>query len=179
MKCRDQLEPESIQKCRGLCLNGDMRLDNVTTNGDVLVTETSSSPQLDSDINNEILNLLIPSDPGRPDSFVEDKIQPDNLKVVEMQLVTDHPLVDSNDIEQADEAYQMSHAQKKMSIHIGEDAANFLAKLQADQPTDHHDESSVDLSKIKPSFKWKIGLWTRVTLIPFVSQFQLMASFTL
>lgn len=52
-----------------------------------------------------------------------------------------------------------------MSIHLGDDAALFLAKIkgQSDQPNyDQPHKASVDVSKIKPTFKWKIGLWTRV-----------------
>jgi hypothetical protein len=50
-----------------------------------------------------------------------------------------------------------------MSIHLGDDAALFLAKIQvqSDQPNDES-KASIDVSKIKPTFKWKIGLWTRV-----------------
>lgn len=170
MKCRDVLEPESIQKCRGLCLNVDVRnenLNNITSED--LFGETTIAPittgQIEPEINNDILNMLLTSEPSRPNSFIEDKIQPDSLKVIEMKLMT-KDLPDSNDIEQADEAYKLAHTPKKMAIHIGEDAANFLAKLQADQPDHHHQhqhqQDTVDLSKMKPSFKWKIGLWTRV-----------------
>jgi hypothetical protein len=52
-----------------------------------------------------------------------------------------------------------------MSIHLGDDAALFLAKIkgQSDQPNyDQPHKASVDVSKIKPTFKWEIGLWTRV-----------------
>ena len=172
MKCRDQLEPESIQKCRGLCLNAELgAAENETTTNETSVDlETTLPPphQLEPDINNEIINLLLPSSTDvdserRPDTFVEDKIQPDALKVLEMQLVTADPsssLIDSNAIEQADQPATF----KKMAIHIGDDAANFLAKLQADQPAaEAPPPSLVDLSKMKPTFKWKIGLWTRVS----------------
>lgn len=148
----------------------------------VIDSNSTSDPLIphliEPEINNEILNLLIPStvpnnigadSDRRPDSYVEDKIQPENLKVMEMQIVTADPLLarpelDSNDVELADEAYQ-GHSYKKMSIHIGDDAALFLAKIQvqSDQP-----EASIDVSKIKPSFKWKIGLWTRVRIHTFV-----------
>lgn len=141
---------------------------------------TASPHLIEPEINNEILNLLIPSTvsnnegmatQSRPEFYVEDKIQPQNLKVMEMQIVTADPMastllpgteVESNDIELADEAYQ-GHSYKKMSIHIGEDAALFLAKIQvqSDQPADS--PASIDVSKIKPTFKWKIGLWTRVS----------------
>lgn len=125
------------------------------------------------------MNLLIPSavpstvgvsNDRRPDFYVEDKILPENLKIMEMQVVTANPLasarpeLDTNDVELADEAY-LGHSYKKMSIHIGDDAALFLAKIQvqSDQPNDS--KSSIDVSKIKPTFKWKIGLWTRVMLM--------------
>lgn len=148
-------------------------------NGDVLnVTDynTTSGPiihhLIEPEINNEILNLLIPStvpnadNDRRPDSYVEDKILPENLKVMEMQIVTADPLLsrpelDTNDVELADEAYQ-GHSYKKMSIHIGEDAALFLTKIQVQSDQPEEPQTSIDVSKMKPSFKWKIGLWTRV-----------------
>ena len=180
MKCRDLLEPESIQKCRGLCLNAEFSGDAL--NGTFENNRTSdillgSSPHfIEPDINNEILNLLIPSavpstvgatSERRPDFYVEDKIQPDNLKVMEMQIVTANPLgstrpeLDTNDVELSDEAFQ-GHGYKKMSIHIGDDAALFLAKIQVQSDQPDESKASIDVSKIKPTFKWKIGLWTRV-----------------
>jgi hypothetical protein len=54
-----------------------------------------------------------------------------------------------------------------MSIHIGQDAADFLAKIQYHPPAIQSDQpvdlSLFDVSKMKPSFKWKIGLWTKVS----------------
>lgn len=154
----------------------DMFNNTNGTAGDPLV---NPSPHLiEPEINNEILNLLLPStvpstdgatSERRPTFYVEDKIQPENLKVMEMEIVTSDPLasssmpeLDNNNIELADESYQ-GHSYKKMSIHIGEDAALFLAKIQvqSDQPDESH-AAAIDVSKIKPSFKWKIGLWTRV-----------------
>jgi hypothetical protein len=179
LKCRDLLEPESIQKCRGLCLNADWSGDahNGTSENNKTSDPLLSPHLIEPDINNEILNLLIPSavpstvgvaNERRPDFYVEDKIQPENLKVMEMQIVTADPLgstrpeLDTNDVELADEAFQ-GHSYKKMSIHLGDDAALFLAKIQvqSDQPNDES-KASIDVSKIKPTFKWKIGLWTRV-----------------
>lgn len=182
LKCRDQLEPESIQKCRGLCLNAEMSGDIFDSTTDLNRTsnlQTTSPHLIEPDINNEILNLLIPSAvPGtvsvsndrRPDFYVEDKLLPENLKIMEMEVVTANlqasarPQLDTNDVELADEAYH-GQSYKKMSIHIGDDAALFLAKiqLQSDQPD--YSKNSIDVSKIKPTFKWKIGLWTRVMLI--------------
>uniref|UniRef100_A0A0P5WCA6 A disintegrin and metalloproteinase with thrombospondin motifs n=3 Tax=Daphnia magna TaxID=35525 RepID=A0A0P5WCA6_9CRUS len=181
LKCRDLLEPESIQKCRGLCLNAEISGDTFNSTTDVNTTsnpQTASPHLIEPEINNEILNLLIPSavpstvgvsNDRRPDFYVEDKILPENLKIMEMQVVTANPLasarpeLDTNDVELADEAY-LGHSYKKMSIHIGDDAALFLAKIQvqSDQPNDS--KSSIDVSKIKPTFKWKIGLWTRCSV---------------
>lgn len=181
MKCRDLLEPESIQKCRGLCLNAELSGDalNVTLENDRSIDPLlGASPHLmEPDINNDMLNLLIPSalpstvgvaNDRRPDFYIEDKIQPENLKVMEMQIVTADPLgsarpeLDTNDVELADEAFQGGHSYKKMSIHIGEDAALFLAKIQVQSDQPDESKASIDVSKIKPTFKWKIGLWTRV-----------------
>ena len=166
-KCRDVAEPDQIQKCRGLCLNSDFGSDNISINSNSLPTTLTVDPFL----NNDIIHLLLPStatakniEDNRPDFSIEDKIQPESLKIMEMQFVTVDPLnssdIVSNDIEVSDEANQ-GHTYKKMSVHIGEDAALFLAKInvQSDQPG----EPSLDVSKIKPTFKWKIGLWTRVS----------------
>lgn len=142
---------------------------------------TASPHLIEPEINNEILNLLIPStvpnnegitSEKRPEFYVEDKIQPENLKVMEMQIINADPMasnqssrpeLETNDIELSDQAYEPGHSYKKMSIHIGDDAALFLAKIQvqSDQPDESH-HHSIDVSKIKPTFKWKIGLWTRV-----------------
>lgn len=129
-------------------------------------TITEAPQQMETDINNEILNLLLPSsstDEVRPDTFVEDKIQPDSLKVMEMQFVTDDPL-DSNTIDEHQPADH--HPPYKMAVHVGEDAANFLAKLHppSNISTDDEPSSTVDLSKMRPTFKWKIGLWTRCSV---------------
>lgn len=86
---------------------------------------------------------------------------------MDMQFVNADPTnslpdINSNDVELSDDALaNQGHSYKKMSIHIGEDAALFLAKVnvQSDQPG----EASIDVSKIRPTFKWRIGLWTRVT----------------
>lgn len=184
LKCRDQLEPESIQKCRGQCLNTDLNLDLFNASSEHNTSDPSLvKPHLiEPEINNEILNLLVPSTvpvekevdaDRRPEFYVEDKILPENLKVMEMEIVTIGPLpstsqssqpeMETNDIELADEAYQASgHGYKKMSIHIGEDAALFLAKIQVQSDQPGESGTSIDVSKIKPSFQWKIGLWTRV-----------------
>ena len=172
IKCRDALEPESIQKCRGLCLNS-IEANNNNNNDSLLLLL-----QPESDVNNEIFASLpgssssLPPTPrsdeesSRPNTTVSDKIQPDNLQVMEMEYVT-NPTNDflSNEVEPplSDEPV---HVYKKMSIHIGQEAADFLAKIQhhppaiqADQPADL---SPIDVSKMKPNFKWKIGLWTKV-----------------
>lgn len=184
MKCRDQFEPESIQKCRGQCINSDLNLAifnasaSVSNDSDL----TAAKPHLiEPEINNEILNLLVPSKAvanpltdgdRRPDFYVEDKIQPEDLKVMEMEIVTNEPIastsqplltdLDTNDIELSDEAYQGGHSYKKMSIHIGEDAALFLAKIQVQSDQPDESQSPIDVTKIKPTFQWKIGLWTKV-----------------
>ena len=96
----------------------------------------------------------------RPDYSVEDVVDVDHLQVMEMQNVTFDPSeMDSNDIELSDEGFKSSLNVKKMSIHLGEDAVNFLQSLQ---PPDD-DGQSIDVSKIKPQFNWKIGLWTKVS----------------
>lgn len=184
MKCRDQFEPESIQKCRGQCINSDLNLAifnasaSVSNDSDL----TAAKPHLiEPEINNEILNLLVPSKAvsnpltdgdRRPDFYVEDKIQPEDLKVMEMEIVTNEPIastsqplltdLDTNDIELSDEAYQGGNSYKKMSIHIGEDAALFLAKIQVQSDQPDASQSPIDVTKIKPTFQWKIGLWTKV-----------------
>ena len=127
------------------------------------------------EVNNEILNLLVPAmekkkvetEERRPDFYVEDKVAPDQIQVVEMQPVDVGDVgqpqggadLDSNDIALADQAPTGFHppTAKKMSIHIGEDAVLFLNKVH-----ETADPTWIDVSKIKPTFKWKIGQWTRV-----------------
>lgn len=173
-KCRDALEPEQIQTCRGHCQSTELATENANNASNSSdPTITTLVPLAEPEINNDIINLLLPSstpttknvEKKRPDFYVDDKIQPENLKIMEMQIVTASPSalpdINSNDVELSDEALaNQRHSYKKMSVHIGEDAALYLAKInvQSDQPG----EPSIDVSKIKPAFKWKIGLWTRV-----------------
>ena len=174
IKCRDAIEPESIQKCRGFCLNSL----EPTNNNDSLLLLLKPESEVDNEIfaslpgSSSSALLTTPiyyEESPRPDFSVSDKIQPDSLQVMEMEIVT-NPTDDllSNDVE-APLSDEPLHVYKKMSIHIGQDAADFLAKIQyhppaiqSDQPVD---ASLFDVSKMKPSFKWKIGLWTKVSSI--------------
>ena len=159
MKCRDIFEPESVQKCRGSCDVASGSANN-----------SDSRLHFEPEINNEILNLLLQANQKdvnykRADYYVEDKLKVDDIKVVQMENVT----VDSNDIELSDEGFRVGGTGgvavvKKMSFHVGEDAVNLLSKIQAGG--DEEDEGKVvDVAKIKPTFKWKIGSWTRVICI--------------
>lgn len=98
LKCRDLLEPEFIHKCRGLCLDADCSVDanNATSENNKTSDPLWSPHSIEPDINNETFNLLIPAavpstvgvaNERRPDFYVEDKIQQENLKVIEMQII--------------------------------------------------------------------------------------------
>ena len=184
MKCRDALEPETIRKCRGPCDGADGRDGNDDGGGGGGVG-VSVGGVAEPEINNEIIDLLVPAvepkkspksaaggegpeapasgeSQRRPDVHVEDKVAADRIQVVEMQ-----PLDDSNDIALSD-APTSATASKKMSVHVGEDAVLFLDRLAAAR----HPADTIDVAKIKPTFKWKIGQWTRVRLTHNFDDFQ-------
>ena len=105
----------------------------------------------------------------RPDYFVEDTVQVDGIQVMEMIPVTDLPsnAIDSNNIIQSDEGLPAAKTTaRKMSIHIGEDAMVFLNQIQNQVKIDHHPLTTtpplLDVSKMVPTFKWKIGIWSKV-----------------
>ena len=165
MKCRDAFEPESIQQCRNACAgwspptpeiaNDILDNDIVAEKEKVKVEEEEEEEEKEEEVTEKT------EEEKRPDYAVEDKVSVDDIQVLEMQNVTVDPIeMDSNDIELSDEGFNIV---KKMSIHVGEDAIHFLETLRKTDEVDADvDDVAIDVSKIKPNFNWKIGLWTKV-----------------
>lgn len=154
MKCRDASEPESIQQCRNACADWSTPTPEITN--DILDNDILAEKEEEEAKKEEA------EEEKRPDYMVEDKLSVDDIQVVEMQNVTVDPAdMDSNDIKLSDEGFKSNSNAKKMSIHVGEDAIHFLETLQKLDNVDD-DQQAIDVSKIKPDFNWKIGLWTKV-----------------
>lgn len=154
MKCRDASEPESIQQCRNTCADWSTSAPEITN--DIIDNDIVAEKEKVKEAGE------VKEEEKRPDYAVEDKVSIDDIQVVEMQNVTGDPTeMDSNDIELSDEGFKSNSNAKKMSVHVGEDAIRFLEALRKTDDI-NDDQQAIDVSKIKPNFNWKIGLWTKV-----------------